>query len=258
MAGNGLYKNESWLTEQYVTKKLSTYTIADMCDVTPRTIRLQLINQNIPLRDSPTAIHLSHFNSASLSQIQNEMLDGLLLGDGGLQCRSRFSARYGHSDKHEEYLLYLKKLMPFKCNILSATSRKKYTFFRLTTLDYIELKHEFDRWYINGEKHVPEDVHITPESIYHWYTGDGTYSARGYFYLAANGFTKNECEYLIEKLRDIDIHATYQKCGNIWIRKRSIERFFDTIGACRCKCYNYKFPIKKIKEDKNNGYIEKN
>ena len=72
------YTNKTWLTEQYVTKKLSTRQIAAEEHVSHTTIRQTMKRFGIPRRPA------TNINYVDLNNEAIEFLSGELLGDASI------------------------------------------------------------------------------------------------------------------------------------------------------------------------------
>jgi len=181
--------------------------------------------------------------------MNTELLDGLMLGDGGLQSRSIISARFGHSCAKKSYLEKIAKEIPYESKIhQSLDGIKKNIFYRLTTKDYHDLKEQHIRWYGNGNKKiVPENVIISPKSIQLWYVGDGWFKKEKRSpNISVSGNTKDKQIFLMSKLKEEGINVSlynYERdAGRFYVLRDSTQRFFDYMGKCLYEEYRYKFP----------------
>lgn len=182
----------------------------------------------------------------------NEILDGLLLGDGCLIKRN-LNARYSHSCKHKEYLEWLQRY--FEDNGISVTPKiyqkneGRGIYYQIQSRVNPILTTQYERWYLNKKKTVPQDIELTPLSVLHWYIGDGGLdSDKGYLRqisLAAHSFSYNERQILVDKLNRLGFKASNRKNGLICIAKSSISSFLNWIGASPVESYNYKWDINK-------------
>lgn len=185
-----------------------------------------------------------------------ELIDGLLLGDGCLSKTSKDkNARYEHSCKCKEYIEFIKtELLKHGIDFSNKIYEKPNGYNTGITYQMCSRVNEFltmqyNRWYSNGKKIVPQDIAISPISLKHWYIGDGCLdSDKGYLRqiaIAAHSFTYDEREFLVEKLSSIGIDSSNRKNGLICIKKKSIDGFLKYIGQCPVMCYQYKWDISK-------------
>jgi len=119
--------------------------------------------------------------------------------------------------------------------------------YRLCTKSYQELKDLRERWYPNGVKKVPDDIKLTPSTLFNWFVGDGSYIPGSQGSLKLSVTCKNMREglpTLKEKLKKLGIGCTINSTG-IRIRNSHQDNFFDYIlsdGVEIPPCYEYKFP----------------
>lgn len=204
---------------------------------------------------------------SSLSDIQKDVLYGALLGDGCLvKHKHGINAAFSYLSKsrqHVEFVMnYFKEYWKNKeitdDSYLDHRTNKIYSSSRVRTYVSSEFTEEYSRWYHSGEKHIPEDLKLTPTVCLIWYIGDGcicnlkrTQSIK----LATQCFTKDEQErILIPQLQDFEaklMMADISKRGEqqyfIYIPKRKIKKFLEYIGPCPFSDYQYKWDYKEYK-----------
>lgn len=158
----------------------------------------------------------SDLNFCNLSDVEKQVLEGLILSDGCLSETSRISSRLTFGFKFKETVEDILQALPslkFSTPWQSQVSKcwhSKSSF-------YSDLLLENKRWYLNRKKIVPKDICLSPISCYWWFIGDG-YNSGGNVYLCTDCFTKKEVKFLINKLYKIGF-----KC-NVTTNKRI--RFF--------------------------------
>lgn len=208
--------------------------------------------------DASIARKLSAARHLEISDELEEIIYGELLGDASVQISSSISARYTQSNKHKEYIFWLFDLLSsfgleWNRKTKGYRTEKGGIGFPAKTYSYPELMDIRKKWYPNGKKIVPEDIRLTPTVVKHWYYGDGWFSDSrgilGSIGFATNGFTFEDVELLIKKLRKIDMKATIacDESGGYTIRiaeTYSVRNFFTYIGSCDkeiANIYGYKF-----------------
>src|SRR6185369_10572698 len=79
----------------------------------------------------------------------------------------------------------------------------------LRTLNYAEFVREHARWYPNGRKIVPRDLHLSPVTLNHWFCGDGRGGdAKGTLGFCTDGFSPEDVGFLVDHLRlDLGVEA---------------------------------------------------
>jgi len=203
----------------------------------------------------------------------DEILNGLMLGDGNLRKRKSGSIRLQMNMKYKKFLEWLKEIlenegMKFVGDITSSTgkvgignSNKEYTSWHLHSKTYYKgLNEIYDKWYPNGKKVIPKDLELTPITILHWYLGDGskhfTKQHRSLRF-ATLSFTEMECIYLRDKLRKlgfrVSVHRdsikTYPNIVSLY--STSVLDFFKYMGKCPKEIediYGYKWLTPEQKE----------
>lgn len=194
-------------------------------------------------------------NHITVSDPLREYLDGLLLGDGCIISRKSGSAYYTHSDKHKEYIVWLKKKLESLGLSCGKITKNPYGYPMLNSTAAVELNTIRERWYPNGEKQIPHDLVITPTILKSWYIGDGSYTKQqhgsGWQVEIACSFDREGKQRLTRQINhktQIEAHNT--KAG-ILIMKETHQAFFKYILSQEPEVppgYKYKFPDKYLTE----------
>src|SRR5688500_17261752 len=115
-----------------------------------------------------------------LTQIQSEIIDGSLLGDGSITFTSSGKAVFSKKQKlsRREYLdWHCENIKPFSCKIYECDVKlndkiyKQAFYYTKASMKFAELR---NKWYPNGVKIVPSDISLTPLSLSIWYFDDGS------------------------------------------------------------------------------------
>lgn len=190
----------------------------------------------------------------SIGENMSEVLDGLLLGDGGVYAaKETHNAYYRQTCKYKEYLEEVQHLLIMEGVTFGDSPfyfrGNGYNTWKLTSKSIPYLTEQRKRWYIDGVKRLPNDIQLTPTSMLHWYIGDGSlFPKRGCLNtieFAAHSFSFEEREVLKSQIQDIGLSSGNWKNGIIVIHKRSIFDFIDYIGECPSPCYQYKWDADK-------------
>lgn len=174
---------------------------------------------------------------SDVSEEFTQILDGEMLGDGYIRCYRDRDPRCGgtfrYTTSNQEYRDWLADLFEtngFEVN-RGQNNDDRYTEgvrYRFQTLTYDWLGDQWDRWYSNGSKIVPEDFRLTPLSLRHWFIGDGSLSADDYIYIYSMGFEPDEVKRLRDMLLEVDIDATYQDSRNsVYIMRSGHPRLYE-------------------------------
>jgi len=158
---------------------------------------------------------------------QNEIITGLLLGDGCvLRSNPTSNPRVACNMVAEEYLEYLDEQFPVmgtgvvKTKTSEQAAKEKVdSGFRpdASKEDYQDVYRWYSRntprlesyldWYSTGKKVFPDDIDLTPTVLKHWFVGDGFFDIYNYKVGRVAISTSNEIQ-----------------------NKRKIESYFDNIG----------------------------
>jgi hypothetical protein len=193
-----------------------------------------------------------------------EIIDGLILSDGGLHKRGCNTPILYLCVTTKEWTSLVQNELPFifgeyiykaHTTFINNTPVNHKVSYHLRTVDRALIP-IYERWYANGKKIVPQDIILTPLSTLHWFYGDGCTSyinkCRSISVkLATNGFTKQEVELLQHRLyvdANVKMHINRQPNSKelrgyvLGVTKRSeYLNFFDFIGPCTVKGFEYKF-----------------
>ena len=250
------------LYDLYINRKLSLFQISKLLQADRGTIRRKLKKYGISLHSLSEANHLRQVNYCSLTQKAIEWLNGELLGDGSLCSDSEYSARFSYSSKYKEYIEYVSKTLDSfsikqsgkiferaTIQIKGKKFKKPAITYQYHSLSYEELLPIRQKWYPEGKKIVPKDIKLTPLTIRQWYIGDGCLhhhkNIEPSINLATCGFTMEDIEFLVSKLRELGFKAVRHPSRNtIHISPCSVKDFLDYIGKCPVECYQYKWNYK--------------
>lgn len=224
-----------------------------------------------------------HLELPKLTDRQFQIITGSLLGDGSLHGFNnhpnwnwRYSITQSKSDKDGidkiSYVSFLfNELSPYSSSIGSRTTQNRQLNFTLKkpeyyTYDLIIHAHPIwrilgNKWYARGSqgnllrnknnriiKVVPQDLKLTPLTACIWFMDDGfNYSKDGNCSLETQGFSLDECNFLIERLTlDLGIKSKV-RCDNrtkapfIYIGVESWRDFIELIKPyVAWDCFKYK------------------
>lgn len=219
--------------------------------------------------------------------ILNELrsyIDGLMLSDGYLEYKGRFTGRYRQTCVNIEWLNSINNC--FSCNnILCNIDNGKFFvsdfsgkcsstlsyLYQLCTGNYVEFRVLRDKWYVrwydthnctdrllhydeDGElymwkKVIPKDIAFTSDCLCNFYLGDGSFniSRNKNVIITLLCYDNESREFISDLLNNtLDIKSRIDKRFNLYLsNERDVRSFFDYIKDCEIpSCYDYKFPKK--------------
>lgn len=186
-------------------------------------------------------IYINKVKHCYLSEIEKEILDGLMISDGCMSSKTSISARFTCGFKYESLLHEIKRVFP---NIEFGNIRqdKKTKCFHLKSRMYAELLEENKRWYIDGKKIIPKDFRLTPTSCFWWFISDG-YLNHNNVYLATMCFNDEDLLFIMKELKKLNFKINLTGRKEISLSKESSESFIKWIlkDNILLKDYEYKF-----------------
>jgi DNA-binding XRE family transcriptional regulator len=198
-----------------------------------------------------------------MSMNLNEVINGTLLGDASIKFdnykyKKYFS--YKITAKDRKFLYYLDFILrKYKLKTWITFENKMLNtyalYFYINSCPHKQFLKLRDKWYITKNnksiKIIPKDLQLTPTVLLHWYLGDGSLPRRKNdknrvpsIVLATNCFLKNDIDFLIKKLKELNLNFypvkyksgfTGKECGYcLYSRTQDGTpfRFFRMIGEC--------------------------
>lgn len=251
------------LEELYIKQRMSVPQVANYLGVGKWTINDRLKRFEIP-------IHRNE-NIYELTELQKEVLDGVLLGDGCLtkyKNHPKWNAQLVYLSKSEQHVKFVGQYFE---NILSGKgytyrkifdkrTNKYYEQNKFRTIHCTGLTEQYKRWYPNGKKIIPNDLILTPLKCLMWYIGDGGLVSDGgrrtqYVKLSSHCFSyEQQVNILIPqlnifnaRLQIVDRYKDESPMYAIYIPHKSIKEFLEYIGGCPFSDYQYKWEFKPYK-----------
>ena len=183
----------------------------------------------------------------SLTERQEAIVIGSLLGDGAMRCKSNALLEINHSLKQKEYVDW--KYNELK-NMVSTQPKKRFCnagriAYRFTTRSISELTEIYKKFYESGRKIIPGSLKIHPLSLAVWFMDDGCKSYRA-IYLNTQKFNIAEQERLMVLLKEqYDIKSSLNKDKKYYrlrIAVSSVGKFIETIKPYLLPMFCYKTP----------------
>lgn len=249
------------LYQKYTEDHLSQQKIAEYFNCSIDTVRRNLKEYGI--KSNKPSDYCS--NIVQLTEIQKSVLYGALLGDGSLiKHKNGINAQFSYLSKSEQHVKfiaqyfeeYISKIGIRSSSYFDQRTNKTYYRTRFRTITDIGFTEEYNKWYLNGVKHIPNDLILNPMICLIWYIGDGGIcngKQSQYIKLATQCFDKKEQEdILLPQLSDFNaklMKADIGKNGNqqyfIYIPHLNMLDFLNYIGDCPFSDYEYKWNYKE-------------
>lgn len=194
------------------------------CSVWVVLARLRNVGINIRSSAEQGARFLGDRAHPANPDIVQQVVDGLLLGDGHLDRKG--CLRLEQSVVRAGWLEHVHELLQrhgCQTTLIDIPAKEKVYEGRvihggaaqlLYSVCYTEFKAQRQRWYPEDAKRIPQDVTLTPLSLAYWICGDGTHAKRGSLTLFTNSFTSNDVQFLSSCLRrDFAVTPMVRKNG---------------------------------------------
>jgi recombination protein RecA len=186
------------LIKLYVDRRLTTYEIAEIYQVSRKTINRWFYILNIDANPKQRKYEL--IKKVPLTKEQKEMVVGTLLGDGfvGEHGRKNKSCRLqiGHCEKQKSLVLHKKAILGNLVNSINKKEDKRknsvmYSFVTVVHNDFRFFRHLF---YENNKKVIRQELsnYVTERSLAYWIMDDGTLNNRCNIRLSTDSFSYKE------------------------------------------------------------------
>ena len=192
-----------------------------------------------------------------LSEVQREILVGLLLGDGCFETWNggrSYRLKIEQGARHEAYVKHLHAV--FREWVLTPPRPKIGQTQGVTTINiafqtvsHVALAELGELFYRQGRKGVPENIGnlLTPRGLAYWYMDDGSLKSsesKGVIF-NTQAYRREEVGTLITVLRSRGLEAwerTQSDGLQIYVSGRSYEKFAEMIGPYVIEAMRYKVP----------------
>ncbi len=167
------------------------------------------------IRDGTIARIVKPELPSGLTQLQEDVLIGSLLGDG---CVFRYKPTHkphlaiGRQLLDENYLIWEYKIFADFCSskykkysIYDNRTDKTYYGIKFATRRAQVFEKYYTNWYPDGKKIIPSDLKLNPQILAIWFCDDGNVSPanspwRMHLKLSTHGFPKDGTQFLIDTL----------------------------------------------------------
>lgn len=207
---------------------------------------------------------------------QIQVLNGAMLGDGSLYLhKNGKNAQFiylSKSKQHVEFVSnYFKKYWSGeglkKESYFDQRTQKEYTHYKVRTYTNQSFTDKYYEWYIDGVKHLPHNLILTPLTCLIWYIGDGGLLKNGggrseNIKLSTHCFLKEEQEQiLLPQLTQFEASLMAADKNKeqyyIYIPHRKEKEFLEYIGTCPFSDYEYKWNYTPYKNAQPKNHTDK-
>jgi len=228
------------LLSLYWEQQFSQKEIAEYYKVDISCIETWFKKLNLQTRTLSEALTNRWLNEHSFSNEQFEQINGWMLSDGHIE-KTKSSARFSIGLKYKEPLGQIQTSIPLKYTPIWKSP--KTNCYHIKSHSYPFFLSMRQHWYDpNRNKIVPKDITITPTTLYFWFIGDGCRVKSG-IQMSTEGFQLQDIEILSNKLQHIGLENSILGNKRIRIKSKSISLFYDYIGECKHKVYDYKWKL---------------
>lgn len=189
------------------------------------------------------------FTKLSTQEIQ--IIEGLLLGDGGIYPNPK-TCNLVIGSVHKDYIEFLQnnlKLLHNKNINMSHRNSREKPFYSCRSKNNKALESFRKNWY-KDQKQVPTNFIISPLSLLHWFIGDGTIS-KNHIQFCTDSFNLDSIQILDTQINSLNIETTITQVKNrrsngyrinIY-KKQSRDLFYNYIGESPTKSFLYKWCV---------------
>jgi len=195
----------------------------------------------------------------SFSELQQEVLVGILLGDACLETRNRggtYRLKIEQSARHKAYVTHLSELFrpwvlsPPRQRIGRASNGSEAASWVFSTVSHAAFRFYAHQFYGSGRKRVPMLIHrwLTPLGLAYWFMDDGSMKSQQSKGLIFNtqGFQLPDVQRLIDVLQQrfaLQAKLRQQSDGwQIYLSGSSFEDFLELVDRHVIAEMRYKVP----------------
>lgn len=183
-------------------------------------------------------------NDITLTTYQQEILVGLLLGDGHLETRNSgrsYRLKVEHSEEQSDYAEWLFQVYKNLCEQtelyrrVRSDGRVSVGFTTQTTGSFCFYGQQF---YVGNKKRIPPLIHklLTPQTVAIWFMDDGSRKSKKHrtYNIHTLGYTKSDLEFVRDKLLNTlgissMLHAQRNNTWRLYIGSATADKFTQMI-----------------------------
>ncbi len=197
--------------------------------------------------------------SLKLSDVQREMLVGLILGDAHLETQSKgrtYRVKFEYSSNQREYANHLyESFGEWICTPPQVKLDATHNNVWFQTVSHTAFRFYAHQFYDERKKCVPALIHrfLTARGVAYWFMDDGSIKSRESKAVIFNtqGFGQNDVKRLVKCLQktfNLEAAPRKQEEGlQIYVSGNSFERFREIVSPYILPSMRYKIPADRIK-----------
>lgn len=192
-------------------------------------------------------------DNISLTEIQEGVLVGKILGDGSLISTltgKSFRLQVEQKAEHKDYVFWAAEI--FKDWVLTQPKYlAQHQSFRFRTISHPQITRFRNIFYPAKRKTIPKnikEIFVHPISLAVWFMDDGALSSsKKTVTISTHSFSKDENNLLIDCLRDnfdLKINLNWDNKGNrLYIPVGEVKKFKELVSSYVHPCMVYKLPL---------------
>ena len=183
----------------------------------------------------------------SLTEAQEALIVGCLLGDGAMRCKTHALLEINHSIDQRAYVEWKYRQLEHLVSTPPKARRAggQRIAYRFTTRSLPQLTTFYRQFYADGTKRIPEGLILRPLSLAVWLMDDGAKSYRA-VYLNTQKFDPVSQKQLMDiLLQQHSIHARLNRDKQYWrlrIAVGSVGRLAQLVRPYLLPMFQYKLP----------------
>lgn len=189
----------------------------------------------------------------SLSEVQQSIIMGCLLGDGSMRKKKNAYLEINHCF-HQKALVdwkyqYLQEFV--RTPPKARTGNGDRIAYRFSTRSLPILNRFYDLFYIQGKKQIPRSLSLDPLILAVWFMDDGSKS-RTAVYLNTQQFPLGEQRILIQALNQLGIQSAVNRDKTYFrlrIKVGSMDKFRQLVWPHIIPQFFYKLPLGPVSTD---------
>ena len=188
---------------------------------------------------------MNKLTNIKLTKQQQEIIVGLLLGDGHLETRTNgqtYRLKVEHSEAQLDYTEWLYEVFKNLC-VQTELYRRVRNDGRVsvgfTTRSIGNLRFYGQQFYVDKKKRIPPMIHklLTPQGLSIWFMDDGSRKSNKHktYNIHTLGYTKTELELVKEKFKDlfgieVELHKQRNDSWRLYIGASSASKFTKLVA----------------------------